>query len=243
MGHEISQFDIPDRQLLATNTQPRMGMMEDIGVAKITQTIFGRAKVRIIRKRDKERRTWLLSALAVTVVAAAAWQGWVASQQSEPRAPRLSATVRVTVPAFQPEFISSPVTPPSMRSKPAAPTQTEINNPVASQNSVAQPLPVLKAMATKPAIAQPLITSKLPTAPLATSNNSLKNQTGMPQPPKSPANIQPVAPTVTAPLTTQPAASSPVVVAPLAEPLIVKDNLALSPAGDIQPPDPVNTQP
>ena len=77
MRHEISQFDISDRQLLATNAQPRVVRLMDIGEAKITRTIFGRTRVRVTRERDKKRRTWLLAALAVMALAAAAWQGWI----------------------------------------------------------------------------------------------------------------------------------------------------------------------
>lgn len=76
MGHEISQYDIPDRQLLATKAQSRAGMGEDIGEAKIIHTIFGRAKVRVIREQDKKRRAWLLATLVVMALAAAAWEGW-----------------------------------------------------------------------------------------------------------------------------------------------------------------------
>src|SRR5450756_2656023 len=89
MGHEISQFDIPDRQLLATNAQPRVDRLMDIGEAKITRTIFGRTKVRVIRERDKKRRAWLLTALAVMAIAAIAWQGWIALQQMQSAPPPL----------------------------------------------------------------------------------------------------------------------------------------------------------
>jgi hypothetical protein len=49
MGHEISQFDIQDRQLLAGNPRPRAGIVTNLGEAKITRTIFGRAKVRVVQ--------------------------------------------------------------------------------------------------------------------------------------------------------------------------------------------------
>ena len=40
MGHEISQLDIQDRQLLATNAQSRAATWTEIGEAEITHTIF-----------------------------------------------------------------------------------------------------------------------------------------------------------------------------------------------------------
>ena len=56
MWHEISQYDIPDRQLLAAKAQSSVGRRKDIGEAVITHTIFGKARVRIIREQDKIRR-------------------------------------------------------------------------------------------------------------------------------------------------------------------------------------------
>ncbi len=246
MGHEISQFDIPGLQKLATNAQPRVGMWTDIGEAKITHTIFGRAKVRVIRKQDKKRRSWLLIGLAVISTAAAVWQGWSVSQQTEPlAAPPLSATVRVSTPIFQPEYIPPTATPPSVKSKPDSPPQIEINKPATGQKSAPQQPLGLKApeqTAAKP-VTQPLIASKPQAASLATNNNSSMNQTGMQQPPKLPAPIQPVTTIVATPHATQPEANSPAAVAPLVAPLVEEDTATQSPAGDNQPPDPVNAQP
>src|SRR5665811_708237 len=122
MGHEISQFDISDRQLLATNAQPRVDRLMEIGEAKITRTIFGRTKVRVIRERDKKRRAWLLTALAVMALAAAAWQGWIALQQMQSAAPPLplSERIRVSAPVFQSEGINA--TPSSGRDRQRTPT-------------------------------------------------------------------------------------------------------------------------
>ncbi len=52
MSHEINQLDIPDRQLQASTAQSKASTWTDIGEAQITYTIFGKAKVRIIRKHD-----------------------------------------------------------------------------------------------------------------------------------------------------------------------------------------------
>ncbi len=82
MKQENSQLDIPDRQLLASSAQP--SVWTEIGEAQVTHTIFGRAKVRIIRKHDNVRRAMWLTAVVV-IIAVAAWQGWVAYQPSEPQ--------------------------------------------------------------------------------------------------------------------------------------------------------------
>ena len=86
MVHENSQFDISGIQLRESKTQPKVSFSREIGDAQIIHTIFGRAKVRIIRKNDKLNRALLLTAAVVmTAIAAVVWQGWFASQQIEPQ--------------------------------------------------------------------------------------------------------------------------------------------------------------
>ncbi|MFZ2541979.1 MAG: hypothetical protein WAW75_09455 [Gallionella sp.] len=241
MGHEISQFDIPDRQLLAANAQSRIGMGKDIGKAKITHTIFGRAKVRVIREQDRKRRAWLLTALVLVAIAAAVWQGWLASQQTEPFAvPRLSATVRVTAPAFNPEYIPPS---PSDQRQPRTQLQTEIESLVASPKSVPQPPPVLKAADAKSLMSPPLVVRKPQTVLPAENNNATKIQSNIQQPPKLAAPIQPVTPILATPPDAQSAESDPMAITPRVEPLIEENSSIPPPAGDNHPPDPVNAQP
>jgi hypothetical protein len=243
MRHEISQFDIPNRQLFTTNAQQRVDRLMDIGEAKITHTIFGRARVRVTHERDKKRRTWLLAALAVMALAAAAWQGWIAFQQMQSAVPPLplSARIRVGAPVFQPENYTP--APASERGKSETLLQTEIDSMVSSPNMLPQRSHGLNAagqMAAKPVTEQPLIANK-PT-PLATNNNSSVDKTEMQKPPILFDPIQLVAPTVATPPPTQPAANRPAA-APLVEPSIKKGTSTLSPAGNNQPPVPVNAQP
>jgi hypothetical protein len=246
MVHEISQFEIPDRQLLATNAQSKAGMWADIGEAKITRTIFGRAKVRVIRERDKKRRIWLLTILAVMVVAAAAWQGWIALQQSEMLVltPPISERIRVSAPVFQPEDIAA--APASARNRQKTPTEIVLDSMATRRPPPPQQPLGLKApkqTAAKPVEAQPLTASKPQTAPLAANNNSSKNQSDMQQPAQLSAPRQPAAPADVMPPVTQPAANKPADVAPPAEPSIKEDTSTLSPAGNNQPTDPVKVQP
>jgi hypothetical protein len=249
MGHEISQFDIPDRQLLASSAQA--GMWSDIGEAKITHTIFGRAKVRVIRERDKIIRAWLLAALAVLVISVAAWQGWIALQQSKLLAvlPPLSERISIGAPVFHPATIA-PASRSSAGSKPESLIQSEIDSLVANPNRLPPRPPPLNAkpMDAKPVTAQPLMASKPQpvkpqTAPLATNSVSSINQTGTQPHPRKSAPIQPATPAVAAPPATQPAANRPAPVAPPAEPLSKKDTSATSLAGNNQSSDPVNAQP
>jgi hypothetical protein len=244
MGHEISQFDIPERQLLASKAQQGEGIWKDIGEAKITRTIFGRVQVRVIRERDKKRRAWLLTTLAVVAIAAAAWQGWIALQKSELFAPPLplSERIRVSAPVFQPEDI--PATPRSVKDRQRTQTQILIDSMATRRPPKPQQPHDLKAteqIAAKPDAAQPLVASK--PAPFATNNNSSKTQADIQQPPKPSVTIQPVAPAVATPPATQPSSNRPAAVAPLAEPLIKENTSTPSPAGGNQPPGSVNVQP
>lgn len=245
MGHEISQFAIPDRQLLASNTQPRMDMRTDIGEAKITRTIFGGAKVRVVREQDKKRRAWLLTALAGMALAVAGWQVWISLQQAEPLAappPPLSERIRVSLPVFQPEDVAQPATSSSARSKSRTPTQIVLDSMTTRREPPPQQPAGLKThnqMAAKPVTAQPLTTGKPQAASLAANSNAPKNQTDMHQPPRLSAPIQPAASTDAAPSATQP---TPAAIAPLAAPM-VKEAPAQTPAGNNQPSDPVNVQP
>lgn len=222
MTYEIGQLDIPDRQLLPTGARARTSLSTEIGEAVITHTIFGRAKVRIIRKHDKMRRTlWLVALLGVAVAAAAAWQGWMAAQQAEPvqaaePAPALSDNMQESVPAPQPEDLAQPAAVPPAERKPVTP-QAGTSEALNSQ---------------KPA---PLGANSIPAR-----NPADTQQLPKPVPPKPTVTV--TKPRVMQPVT-QPAASSPAVVDPLAVPLAEDDAPVPMPAGNKQAADPVNVQP
>jgi hypothetical protein len=244
MGHEISQFDISDRQLLAGSAHPCM--RSDIGEAKITRTIFGKAKIRVIREKDKILRAWLLAALAAVAIVVAAWQGWIALQQSELLAvtPPLSERISVSPPVFQPENISSATAKASGRSKTESLIQSEIDSLVASPNILPQRPPAVDSANTKPATtatAQPS-TSGNP-LPVPTNNNSSKNQPDMQPRHGPPAPVQPATPAVATPPATQPAGNKPAPVASPGEPLTEKGAATISSAGDKQTPDQASAEP
>jgi hypothetical protein len=130
----------------------------------------------VIREREKKRRAWLLTALAVMVIAAAAWQGWIAFQQMQSAAPPLplSERIRVSPPVFQSEDI--PATPSSARDRQRTPTQIVIDG-MTTRREPSPPQPLgLKAsrqMADKPVTAQPLTAGKPQTASPATQPESI----------------------------------------------------------------------
>jgi hypothetical protein len=247
MGNETSQYDIPDRLLRVTNAQSRVDMRKDIGEVKITHTIFGRAKVRVIHERDKKIRAWLLTVLAVTALAAAAWQGWIALQQSElnETPPTVSEKIRVSPPVFQPEDVAPSATASSGRSKHKTPNESVFDSMTTRRPPRPPPigLNAVEPTAAQPDKAQPLAASKPQASSIATNNNSSVIQTDKQQHPKLSAPIQPVAPTASTPAASQPAADKPAAAAPPGAPLVKEKTSTVSPAGDSQTSAPVTVQP
>ncbi|BCK88223.1 hypothetical protein MIZ01_2024 [Sideroxyarcus emersonii] len=192
MSHENSQLDISDRQLLPPASP---SVWTEIGEAEITHNIFGRAKVRIIRKHDNVRRAlWLV---VIVAVAAIAWQGWLAFRpvdalQSADSLPHAGMDEREMARPFQPEPAPAPapapVVAPPMERVPAVPAQTETIKPeIAKPELVARsapqpasgvhpatpihrPFPVRPPLASKPAPAEAASASMVEAArPLAAS--------------------------------------------------------------------------
>lgn len=233
MVHEISQFDIPDRRLLEPEAQPKAGIWMDIGEARVTRTIFGRPRIRVVCERDKKRRAWMLAGLAVILICAAGWQGWAALQRvlNAPPPLPLSARIRVGPPVFD----SEDFTPATRKQK----TQTQIllegmatHRPPEPRQS---PVTATGKIAAKPANA-PLASKEM--APLDAHNSSLTDQAGMPQPaPRLKARAAAASPAA------RPAANKAAAVAPAAQPLVKEDAAAQPPAEDHQPPAPATTKP
>lgn len=134
MHHEISELDIPDRQLLASNIRPNI--WTEIGEAQITHTIFGRAKVRIIRKNDSRQRIFWVLGVAVLAIAAAAWQGLFTSHQPEEiqSADQPSVSEPLRAPATESAKNASSETPVEAMKELGAPIQTEVDKPAIPKN-------------------------------------------------------------------------------------------------------------
>lgn len=265
MIHEISQLDIPDRQLLANDARPNI--WTEIGEAQITHTIFGRAKVRIIRKNDNQHRIWWLTGIVAVALAVAAWQGLFTPQQPEPAQdedlpPPVSAKQHVIAPVFPSANITPPETPPAAMKEPGAPAQAEIDKAAIIPKSAPQAAHALRHPepdAAKPAMPQPkpLATQQKPidaqSRPVAPQPRvAAKPQIAAPtpisaakipattQPPARPIPPKPVGATAVPALTAgkpypQSAASSPAAAIQLSTPLGKDDATTPVPAGDKQP--------
>ncbi len=165
MTHDVNQPDIPDRELLAGSARPNV--WTEIGEAKITHTLFGRAKVRIIRKHDNARRIVWVTGIAAIVVAAAVWQGLPTRHpdetvQSEELPPPAPAKQKVSPPDFQSENIASPAIPPAARKEPDTQAQAEFDAPVVVTKSGSEP--VKDVQKTPPQTAKPVVAQPKPHA-------------------------------------------------------------------------------
>ncbi len=210
MGRAIEQFYIPDRQLRASSSPPNVNVWTDIGEAKIKQTIFGKAKIQIIRKHDKKRRAWLWAILVVTASAAASWQGWEIYQLKLSAAPppSLSESIKVSPPVFQ--SVNSPLVPapPAPPNKPMLPSLLAPNN-----------LPASLAKDTNLA----------KNASLAKSTNPAINPINTQQPPQLADPSQITIPAIPSSPAVKIESKKPEIIAPLAEPLIKRDPQNLQP--------------
>ena len=234
MSQENSQLDITDRQMLTVSPQPA-SVWTEIGEARITHNIFGRAKVRIIRKNDGMRRAmWWTAAIVVAVIA---WQGWKAfrpleSQQSADSLPHVIPDVQ--------ESTSSPVDNIVPSSMPASADSTaghnEIVKPPVIEKKEPQTEQGMKAIAPmhRPVAPRPSIVNKPEAMPLAASGTTAA-QTMKPLPPKrlAPKSLPPTqvtAPAVAAASAMKPAASSPEAIVPLSSPVMEEKPQTQTPA-------------
>lgn len=228
MLHEISQLDIPDRQLIKAGDQQRVSFSKEIGEATITHTIFGKAKVRIVRKYDHLRRALLLFAAAVLAVVA--WRIWLASQpesqQSADSLPTESEMAPDSLPAAKPGIATPPAAVSATESKPIASPANVIAKPVIIQKSAPQPVAGMKGPApAKPVPPKPLPVVRPGPAP-AVTKPPVVNQMSKPLPTRQEPPKPAVAPVVVPPRVISPpaqtATSAPAAVVPLAAPARVE---------------------
>lgn len=158
MSHEINQLDVSAIQLRDSKTQPKVSYSREIGEAQIIHNIFGKAKVRIIRKHDTFWRSlWLALAFIVSATSTYLLQTWYASGRSEvvqaavsvsPSAPA-AVTESVPQPSIQSDVAAAVL--PVAVTEPAKPTPVEASNPAVIRKPVPQP----QSATTVPAIAVP----------------------------------------------------------------------------------------
>jgi hypothetical protein len=227
MSHEIGQLDIPDPRLRTSSASSRASVWTEIGEAQVTHTLFGRARVRIIRKHDKIRRAlWLTAMAAAAALAVTAWQSWLAAQQpaapqSVESAPSFEAKAIEGATVTQLEAVSAPAAEPAAQSArlapaPAAPVPGSVTRQAQALNGGAERTP-----------AKPVV-------PLATGNIAAKTPAATqppvrPVPAKAPAAPAVAMPRVASPVT-PPATDNPAEVPALINPVAQESVPDQSPA-------------
>lgn len=241
MAYEISQFDLADRQLLTGSARPAARTCTEIGNAQVTQSIFGKARIRIICAHDRIRRVRMLSALLAITIALAIWQLTEYGEKlfGSPATESVNATVQVGAPAFMPEYI-----PPSAASQRQnnlrSPTPAEIYQ-LTTSRPAPPPIQNPANAATNPATAQPAGAAPPRTVPLASPLASPLGSAA----PKAPAATAPV-PKPAVVQTTAPAATTAI---QASKPAAVTPSLSQEAAATktlaapTQPAVPASTQP
>jgi hypothetical protein len=251
MWTDISQFDIPDHQKTTAYGSSKVGKFTDIGEVCVVNSMFGKAKVRVIPPRKKRSFIWPLAALTVMGMAVAFWLEQDIPKPPEPmriivRPVASESTMQTSSQTLQgsPAINSNAPLPP-VPVKPQTSPGSKANSTIVAKPVIAQPvLPLVKS---EPATTVPPAKQSIPvtpqTTPLAEGNIQAKNPAVVQQAAKPPAPIQSAAQPVAA------QASPPVIrnekpaITPVAEPLPDSNTKTMAPASSTTPPDQTGTKP
>jgi hypothetical protein len=220
------------------NSQIKASEWTEIGQAEVVHTIFGKAKVRVIRKHDKMRRALYL--LAIGVAFAIAWEGWVLYQHVETQQeavfiPQFSTKIEASPTASKPEGISVSSTTLPVKNNSKTSFQTNIGDQVANDKNkpeLPHDLSNTAQIIAKPIIHHPISPIAPQSAPNATNGNQ-SDKTLLPQQlsKQSLTKSQRVAPT---------GASSPSAVSPIMP--LGNEGLPRQATGEMQFMDPINAK-
>jgi hypothetical protein len=154
MSEQNTQPDLIDRELIPARA--KVSFSRDIGEAVVTENIFGKARVRIIRPGDKLRRVlWTSAFIAAAVVAFVVWQVWLAAQQIDvaPEVAPSPAAVN-TAPA---EAVSAVAEVPAVQPAPVVPhvVSTPQQSSIPPTQPTAAVVPPRPVVAPRPPLVQP----------------------------------------------------------------------------------------
>jgi hypothetical protein len=245
MWTDISQFDIPEHQKTVSFGLSKEDKVTSIGEVTVVNSIFGKAKIRVIQPRKKRSFMWPLSALAATGMAAIFWL-----EQGAPKPPE---PMRIIVRSVDSEGAVQ------TSSLPMQGTPTIVKNahpPTIPAKPQVSPAPNAKTVVVKPLISKPAL-PPVKSEPVATVPATISLAPVNPQKtPFAANNMQPKAPAAEQPAVKPPAASqsasaqaaapaikneSPVA-ATVAEPLPENSANTIVPSGNAAPPDQTSTQ-
>jgi hypothetical protein len=156
--NDNSQLDSVDRQKLLQDTPHQESEWTEIGRAEVTLTLFGKAKVHVIRKHDSARRAWMIAGISLAVIAALVAAYMLGgddapapvepaarlSNQAQPtviKAPSVAAVVAPVVVTAPPVVQPQPKTVVRVAPKPVTASTTA--SEVVVDNPVVRPSPVV----------------------------------------------------------------------------------------------------
>jgi hypothetical protein len=227
MWTDISQFEIPEYLKTAAYGSGRAARYTDIGEVCVVNSMFGKAKVRVIHPQKKRSLIWPLAALAAMGVAVALWLEQDMQKPPEPmriivrsvanegteqtNSETLQATPAIVSKATTPTVPIKPHRSPGLAAKTAV-----AEKPVTTQTAVP---PVKNEPAISVPAAKPLIPGNPQTTPISAGAVQSSSTAAISQTAKPPAATQTAQPVVTK----------------AAEPEIQKEKPAIVPATDPLP--------
>ena len=186
MSYKIKQLDLEDRQLLTPQGEK---VWTDIGHAEIEHTIFGKAKVRIVRKHDNLRRTLWRTSFILIVLALLIWQSGILDlfktepAQSVETPDNHIPRIEVVAPVPLIDYASHPRAAQAMNAKPATPALAGHKLVMQGQSGVPQSSSSPKAASPAYPLAQhPSAAINAHSAPLAAGVAASGVQAATPQP-------------------------------------------------------------
>jgi len=250
MWTDISQFEIPEYLKTAAYGSGHAGRYTDIGEVCVVNSMFGKAKVRVIHPRKKRSLIWPLAALAATGVTVVVWLEQDVQKPPEPmriivrsvpsegavqtNSETLQAAPTIVRKAAAPTMPIKPQTSPGLAAKTMV-----VEKPVTVQ--AAAP-PVKSEPAKSVPAAKPLIPVNPQTAPLSVGADQPSSPAVVSQTAKPPSANQPAQPVASKAAESENQKEKPAIV-PATEPLPENGIKAVAPAKTGATPDQGSTQP
>jgi len=205
--NENSLYEIPPHRLHVDYEGKRLGEGRELGEARVVSTIFGRAKVHVIRKQDHSGWLWLLVILTA-LGSMAAFSFWMRDAAPDtPEADSIAVTpLKPPIPPEIPVPTQQNSIPPHLESlvpvlpAPSPATAKNITVQLAMPRSAIQQ-PEKSKSTESIAVQNPAVANKPNTLPpVAAHQNQPGTQAGIARPTQSPTAVPlPIKPVVTEP--------------------------------------------
>ena len=233
MWTDISQFEIPENLKTAGYGSGHAGKYTDIGEVCVVNSMFGKARVRVIHPRKKRSLIWPLAAIAVAGAAVAYWQEQEMQKPPEPmriivRSVASEGSVQTNSETAQASpgmagKAAAPAVPIKPQASPGPAAKAAITEKQETAKTAVPPVKKVPAPAAKPLNPVSQQTTPLP-AGTAQSGSPAVTQTVMP--PSANQSVQPVASKAAVPASL----TEKTVIAPATEPMPGNNSMPEAPA-------------